>query len=253
MIETHAHIYDEQFLEDIENVVAQAKSRGITQIWMPNCNATTIEGMHQWEQAFPDFAKAMIGLHPCYVKEDFEAELAIVEAELAKRSYIMIGEIGLDFYWDKTFVTQQEDAFLRQLALAKKYNLPICIHSRDSFIRVCELIEQFNWQGLRGIFHCFGGTIQDAERAIKLNFLMGIGGTVTFKNSGVAELVKQIDLKHLVLETDAPYLAPTPYRGKRNEPAYLSIVAQKIADLHEVTVQKVIEITTQNALNLIQK
>jgi TatD DNase family protein len=251
MIETHAHIYDEQFKDDIESIIQNAQNQGIHEIWMPNCDQHTIAGMYALESKYPNFARPMMGLHPCYVKEDFEAELVIVENHLANRKFIMIGEIGLDFYWDKTFVPQQEEAFLRQLALAKKYNLPICIHSRDSFQRVCELIEQFNWPDLRGIFHCFGGTPDDAQRAIDLNFLLGIGGTVTFKNSGVDKIIEAVDLKHIVLETDAPYLAPTPFRGKRNEPAHLRLVAQKIADIKERSIDWVIAQTNQNAKNLI--
>ncbi len=253
MIETHAHIYDEQFKDDIENIIQNAVNEGIKEIWMPNCDQHTIAGMLTLEAKYPNFARPMMGLHPCYVKADFEKELAIVEEQLASKKHFMIGEIGLDFYWDKTFVAQQEEVFLKQLSLAKKYNLPICIHSRDSFSRVCELIEIFKWSDLRGIFHCFGGTIEDAQRAINLNFLLGIGGTVTFKNSGVDKIIQAIDLKHIVLETDSPYLAPTPFRGKRNEPAYLQLIAQKIADIKAINIKHVVEITTQNAKQLIKE
>ena len=253
MIETHAHIYDEQFEDDFELMLENAKNAGVSEVWMPNCDHETIPKMLGLETRFPNFAKPMIGLHPVYVKENFEAELAIVGNWLSKRDFIMIGEIGLDFYWDTTFTAQQEAAFLIQLGFAKQYNLPICIHSRNSFSRTCELIEQFAWPDLKGIFHCFGGSVEDAQRAIDLNFLLGIGGTVTFKNAGVDKIVQAVDLKHIVLETDAPYLAPTPHRGKRNEPAFLSIIAQKIADCQQISIQKVIEITTFNANKLIKK
>jgi TatD DNase family protein len=258
MIETHAHIYDEQFDEDRTAMLERAFSAGIKQIWMPNCNSETIAGMLAIENNYADTCLPMMGLHPCYVKENFEAELAIVEQWLEQRKFMMIGEIGIDFYWDLTFVAQQEEAFLRQLALAKKYNLPICIHSRNSknnehnaILRCIELIKAFNWSDLRGIFHCFSGNLAEAQQIVELNFLLGIGGVATFKNGGMENVLPFIDLKNIVLETDAPYLAPVPHRGKRNEVLYIKLVAQRIAELKQLELSEVIEKTTQNALKLI--
>ncbi|WP_337044194.1 TatD family hydrolase [Emticicia sp. 17c] len=259
MIETHAHIYDDQFDNDRNLMLERAFDAGIKQIWMPNCAHETIDGMLALEAKYPEICLPMMGVHPCYIKENFEQELAIVENWLEKRPFFMIGEIGIDFYWDLTFVPQQEEAFLAQLGLAKKYNLPICIHSRNSkngelnaIIRCIELIEQFGWSGLRGIFHCFSGNLEEAQRVINLNFLLGIGGVATFKNGGMDKVLPFIDLKNIVLETDAPYLAPVPHRGKRNEVAYLELVAQKIAELKEVSVKEVVQQTTENALTFLK-
>ena len=257
MIETHAHIYDEQFNEDRDLMLERAFNLSISQIWMPNCNSETISGMLALEKKYPEKCFAMMGLHPCYVHEDFEQELAIVEDFLEKRKFIMIGEIGMDFYWDLTFIEQQEKAFLAKLAFAKKYNLPICIHSRNSkdnsqnaIIRCIELIEQFGWKDLIGIFHCFSGNLEEAKRVISLNFLLGIGGVATFKNGGMDKILPEIDLKNIVLETDSPYLAPVPHRGKRNEVAYIDLVAKRIAEIQHVDYQVVMKQTTENALNI---
>ncbi len=258
MIETHAHIYDEQFDEDRDAMLKRAFAAGVKQIWMPNCDHETIDGMLALEQQYPNVCHAMMGVHPCYVKENFEEELAVVEQWLERRKFIMIGEIGLDFYWDLTFVAQQEEVFLRQLAMAKKYNLPICIHSRNSknnehnaILRCIELIKQFGWEDLRGIFHCFSGNLEEAQKIIEINFLLGIGGVATFKNGGMDTILPHIDLKHLVLETDSPYLAPVPYRGKRNEVVYLELVARRIAEIKARDFKEVVQQTTQNALSLV--
>lgn len=258
MIETHAHIYDNQFDEDRDAMLERAFAAGIKQIWMPNCDHDTIEGMLALEQQYPDVCLPMMGIHPCYIKENFEQELNMVESWLAQRSFPMIGEIGIDFYWDLNYVPQQEEAFVAQLRLAQQYNLPICIHSRNSkdgrlnaIVRCIELIEQFGWSDLRGIFHCFSGNLEEAKRVIDLNFLLGIGGVATFKNGGMDKVLPFIDLQHIVLETDAPYLAPVPYRGKRNEVAYIELVAHKIAELKQVSFQEVVQQTTENALHLI--
>jgi len=259
MIETHAHIYDEQFEQDRTQMLERAFAAGVKQIWMPNCDHDTIDGMLALEQQYPGICVPMMGVHPCYIKEDYEHELNIVEQWLAKRDFAMIGEIGIDFYWDLTFVPQQEEAFIAQLRLAQKYNLPICIHSRNSkngelnaIVRCIELIEQFGWSDLRGIFHCFSGNLEEAKRVININFVLGIGGVATFKNGGMDTVLPHIGLEHLVLETDSPYLAPVPYRGKRNEVAYLSLVAQRIAELKKITFEEVVQQTTTNALNLIE-
>ncbi len=258
MIETHAHIYDDQFDEDRDLMLERAFSAGVKQIWMPNCDHETIEGMLALEQQYPNVCHAMMGVHPCYVKENFEQELAIVEQWLDQRKFIMIGEIGIDFYWDLTFVAQQEEVFLRQLALAKKHNLPICIHSRNSknnehnaILRCIELIKKFAWSELRGIFHCFSGNLDEARQVVELNFLLGIGGVATFKNGGMDNVLPHIDLKNIVLETDSPYLAPVPHRGKRNEVAYIEIVAKRIAELKQIPFEEVVQQTTKNALSLV--
>lgn len=258
MIETHAHIYDEQFEQDRDAMLERAFSAGVKQIWMPNCDHETIDGMLALEKQYPEVCHAMMGVHPCYVKENFEQELNVVEQWLERRKFILIGEIGLDFYWDLTFVAQQEEVFLRQLTLAKKYNLPICIHSRNSknnehnaILRCIELIKQFGWTDLRGIFHCFSGNLEEAQKIIEINFLLGIGGVATFKNGGMDTILTYIDLKHIVLETDSPYLAPVPHRGKRNEVVYIELVARRIAEIKAINFNEVVQQTTQNALSLV--
>ncbi|MEY4538447.1 MAG: hypothetical protein RLZZ306_204 [Bacteroidota bacterium] len=250
MIETHAHIYDEAFAEDREKMLNRAFKAGISEIWMPNCNSETIKGMMDLSVKYPSKCLPMIGLHPCYVKEDFQKELYIVEEWLNKEKFIAIGEIGMDLFWDKTFVKQQEEAFLTQCVLAKKHNLWIDIHSRNAFWETVALIEKNADSTLKGIFHCFTGTLEEAQKAIELNFLIGVGGVATFKNGGLDKVLPYIDLKNIVLETDAPYLAPVPFRGKRNEPVYLQIIAQKVADLMQVSVETVIVQTMRNAKNL---
>ncbi len=252
IIETHAHIYDEAFAEDREAMLAHAFEAGVQQIWMPNCNHETIEGMMALARQYPSQCLPMIGLHPCYVKEDFEKELQIIENCLAQEKFIAIGEIGMDLYWDKTFVAQQEEAFLWQCQLAKKHGLWIDIHSRNAFGETVTLLEKNADPTLKGIFHCFTGTLEEAQKAIELGFLLGIGGVATFKNGGLDKVLPHISPEYIVLETDAPYLAPVPYRGKRNEPLYLPIIAQKIADYWACDISKVIAQTTQNALQLLQ-
>jgi len=260
IIETHAHIYDEQFDEDREAMLERAKNAGVSQIWMPNCNHETIPGMLELENKYPGFCVPMMGLHPCYVDENFEKELELLSDFLEKRPFIMIGEIGIDFFWDLSFVKNQEKAFLAQLELAKKYNLPICIHSRSSkdgqmnaIQHCCDLIDDFGWKDLGGIFHCFSGNFEDAQRVTALNFHLGIGGVVTFKNGGLDKFLKEIPLDKIVLETDSPYLAPVPHRGKRNEVAYLDLVIGKIADIYEISGEEVKQKTTENALSIIKK
>lgn len=250
IIETHAHIYDEAFLEDKVTMLNRAKSAGIAEIWMPNCNSETIGPMLELANEFPDFCLPMIGLHPCYVNENFELELQIVENEIVKRKLLAIGEIGLDLFWDKTFYEQQKEAFIWQSNLAIKHNLWIDIHSRNAFWETVELIEKIGDKRLKGIFHCFVGNEDEANKAIELGFLLGIGGVSTFKNGGLDKILPNIDLKNIVLETDSPYLAPVPYRGKRNEPAYLEFIIQKIASFYCTTVENICQITTENAMRL---
>jgi TatD DNase family protein len=262
LIDTHAHIYDDQFADDRPAMLARAQAEGVSQIWMPNCNAATLPGMLALTDLDPARYRPMIGLHPCYVTADtVEAELRAVETGLAERNYPMIGEIGLDFYWDMTFVDQQFMAFERQLRWAAARQLPVSIHvrsrpdGRNAFVEAADLIEKINLPGLpdgrrNGIFHCFVGTLADAQRAIDLGFLLGIGGVSTFKNGGLDKVLPHIDPAHVVLETDAPYLAPVPQRGKRNEPAYLPLVARRVAELMGLSVDEVARQTTHNALGL---
>ncbi|MBE9463312.1 TatD family hydrolase [Dyadobacter subterraneus] len=251
MIETHAHIYDEKYDDDRTEMLQRAWDLGIEQIWMPNCDHTTIPGMMQLAETYPDRCLPMIGLHPTYVKEGFEKELEIVEAWLEKYKFIAVGEIGMDLFWDKTFRAQQEEAFLYQCKLARKHNLWIDIHCRDAFWETVALIEKFADSSLTGIFHCFIGSLEEAQKAIDLGFKLGIGGVSTFKNGGLDKVIPFVDLENLVLETDSPYLAPTPYRGKRNEVSYIDLVAQRVADLKQITKQEVIATTTKTAKSLL--
>ena len=253
LIETHAHLYDEQFAEDREEMLHRAWDSGVQQIWMPNCDHETIPGMMQLTENYPERCLPMMGLHPCYVKEGFEKELGIVEEWLNKRQFLAVGEIGLDLYWDKSFREQQEEAFLFQCQLAVKHGLWIDIHSRNAFWETVSLIEKLADPRLNGIFHCFVGTLDEARKAIELGFKLGIGGVATFKNGGLDKVLPHIGLEHLVLETDSPYLAPVPYRGKRNEPSYLELVAQRVGDLKRIPKEEVIAATTRNALSMLPK
>ncbi len=253
MIETHAHIYDQQFENDRQRMLEKAWQSGIQQIWMPNCDQHTIPGMMQLAEDFPGKCLPMIGLHPCYVKGDFETELQIVEQWLARYPFLAIGEIGMDLFWDTTFRIQQEEAFLIQCQWAIQYDLWIDIHSRNAFWETVTLLEKIANPALTGIFHCFTGTLDEARRAVELGFMLGIGGVATFKNGGLDQVLPHIALEHLLLETDSPYLAPVPYRGKRNEPSYLPLIAQRVADIKQISVEEVLAITTQNALKLSQK
>lgn len=251
MIETHAHIYDQQFEVDREDMLRRAQQAGVEEIWMPNCNLDTIPKMLALESAF---CLPMMGLHPCYVDNHVESSIAGITKYLEERPFFMIGEIGLDYYWDLQYVQEQEWAFVRQLELAQKYQLPICIHSRNSkngeynaIIRCCELIEEHGHPGLRGIFHCFSGNLKEAQRVISLNFLLGIGGVATFKNGGLDAVLPYVSLENIVLETDSPYLAPVPYRGKRNEVAYVELVADRVALLMASSRSEVVQQTSKNA------
>jgi TatD DNase family protein len=219
---------------------------------MPNCDEETLNGMLALNAEYPEQCLPMLGLHPCYVKEDFEHELARLETYLGKYPFIAIGEIGMDLYWEKKFKDQQVEAFLIQCQWALKHDLWIDIHSRNAFWETVELIEKVGDERLTGIFHCFSGNLDQAFKAIELGFKLGIGGVVTFKNGGLDKILPHIDPQHIVLETDCPYLSPVPHRGKRNEPAYIDLVAQTVADIWQVSKQKVIEITTHNALSLLK-
>lgn len=251
MIETHAHIYDPQYNDDLDEMLGRAWNAGIEQIWMPNCDSATIGRMLEIADMEPERCFPMIGLHPCYVNEAFESELLIIEEWLTKRKFIAIGEIGMDLYWDKTFRVQQEEAFLRQCRLAIENGLWIDIHSRNAFDETVALIEKFGDPRLTGIFHCFTGTLDEARQAIELGFKLGIGGVATFKNGGLDKVLPYLSPSDIVLETDSPYLAPVPFRGKRNEVAYVDLVAQKVADLMKMSKAELVGITTKTAWDLI--
>ncbi|GAB3697539.1 TatD family hydrolase [Spirosoma flavus] len=255
-IDTHAHIYDSQFDDDRDGMLQQAEKQQISQIWMPNCARETAAGMMALAEQYPDRCLPMMGLHPSYVSDTFEEELAAVEDALNRNAFMAVGEIGLDFYWDMTFVKQQFVAFETQLRWAAAQNLPVSMHTRsgherNAFAEAADLIEKLALPGLTGIFHCFVGTLDEANRAIGMGFKLGIGGVATFKNGGLDKVLPYVDLEHLVLETDAPYLAPVPYRGKRNEPAYLQLIAQRVADLKQVHIDDVARHTTANAQSLL--
>ena len=266
LIDTHAHIYDPQFDPDRDAMLAQATGQQIGQIWMPNCDRETIPGMMALAEKHPNRCLPMMGLHPSYVKETVEAELAAVENHLNRNAFIAIGEIGLDFYWDMTFVDQQFIAFETQLRWAAQQHLPVSMHTRsghgrNAFAEAADLIEKLRsgspaLTGPTGIFHCFVGTLDEANRAIDLGFKLGIGGVATFKNNkagapGLDNVLPHINLEHIVLETDSPYLAPMPHRGKRNEPAYLRLIAQRVADLKQISIDDVARHTTANARALL--
>jgi TatD DNase family protein len=227
-----------------------AMDNGIDTIIMPAIDSTTLEAMLEVEKTYPENCMAMMGLHPCSVKENVKEELAIIEAQLQKRKFIAIGEIGLDYYWDKTFTTEQMHAFEIQMQWALDYKLPIAIHTRNAMGETIEAVKPFAKKGLRGIFHCFSGSKESAEQIISMDFHLGLGGVLTYKNAGVAEAIKDIPMEWLVLETDAPYLSPVPYRGKTNEPSYMIHVAMKLAEIKNLPLHEIASITTNNAEKL---
>ncbi|WP_276369999.1 TatD family hydrolase [Chryseolinea sp. H1M3-3] len=251
-VDTHAHIYADEFKIDLIDLLHRCDEQHVNKIFMPNVDHTSIDKMMEVEYRWPKQCFAMMGLHPCSVKKDFERELYIVEEWLAKRKFSAVGEIGTDLYWDKSFWDQQQEALIIQVNWAKKYNLPIVLHCRESLDQTIEVIEKLQDGKLKGIFHCFSGTVEQAQRIFKLGFYIGIGGVVTFKNGGLDKVLPEIDLAHVVLETDSPYLAPVPYRGKRNEPTYLPLISSKISEIMKCTVEEVQKVTTQNALNIFQ-
>ena len=250
MIETHTHLYAEQFDEDRTEAMQRAFDAGVTEMYLPAIDSKTHKAMLDLEAAYPDRVFSMMGLHPCSVKENYEEELAIVKAHLDARPFCAIGEIGIDLHWDKTTFDIQRKAFKQQIAWAKELDIPIIIHSRSSTEEVIEVLKEEKDERLRGIFHCFGGTVEEGERIIDLGFYLGIGGVVTFKNAGLDKAVAELPLESLVLETDAPYLSPMPYRGKRNETSYLRLIAEKIAAAKGVKFAEVEEVTTRNAKNI---
>lgn len=247
IIDTHTHLYAQEFNADRTSLINKAIANGVKKFYLPNIDSTSIEGMHLLEKEFPENCFAMMGLHPCSVNASVESELDIVKNWLSKRKYAAIGEIGIDLYWDKTFLKEQQHAFKTQIQWAKDYDYPFIIHCRDAFDEIYEILTSF--QSLpKAIFHCFSGNTEQAHKIIELgNFKLGIGGVLTFKNSGLDKVVKNIDLKHLVLETDAPYLAPVPFRGKRNEPGYILEVAKKIAEIKQLSINEVEKATSMNS------
>lgn len=251
MIDTHSHLYAEEFDNDRPEVVERAKQVGVEKIILPNIDSTSLDSMLALERAYPNMCHAAIGLHPTSVDENIDNELELVKAELDRRNYVAVGEIGIDLYWDKTFYKEQVRAFQQQVEWALERNLPIIIHVRNSHNETIEALRPYREKGLKGVFHCFTGGKVEAEDIFDLgNFLLGIGGVVTFKNSGLAESLIDIPLEKIVLETDAPYLAPAPHRGKRNEPSFLSLIADKLAEVYGVDKDTIIQTTTANAKQL---
>lgn len=247
LIDTHAHIYLPEFDADRAQIIENAREAGIKQVLLPAIDSSTHKQMLQTEKEY-EGCLAMIGLHPCSVNNTFDKELDIIKDYLAQRAFVAIGEIGLDFYWDKTYVKEQYEAFHQQIQLALSYELPIAIHSRNAINESIEVVKQY--PGLRGVFHCFSGNLEQAEAILSTGFMLGIGGVLTFKNAGLDKVMEKIGLQNAILETDAPYLAPVPFRGKRNEPAYTAFVAEKLAMLTGRSLEEVQELTTENAKKL---
>jgi len=250
LVDTHTHLYLNAFDDDREAMVERAIASGVRYMFLPNIDSSSIGAMHDLCARFPENCFPMMGLHPTSVKENFEDELKIVEEQLENNTYWAIGETGIDLYWDKSFYREQVIAFNRQIDMALEYNLPLVIHARESFKEIFRVLENRDINGLTGVFHCFTGTIEEAERAIRLGFMLGIGGVLTYKKSGLDTVVSALGPEHLILETDAPFLPPVPHRGKRNESAYVLHVADKLAEVINIPVKDVTKITTQNAAKL---
>ena len=249
-IDTHTHLYLEEFKNDIPQMVERALESGVNTFLLPNIDIHSISDLKDLQQKFSKNMFGMMGLHPTSVGEDFENQLYTIKNELDTGNYIAIGEIGIDLYWDKTFFEQQKQAFRIQLAWAIEKNLPVAIHSRDSFDEIMEVLNEFENKNLRAVFHCFSGNAEQAKIITDKGFYLGIGGVVTFKNSGLADAIKDISLNKILLETDSPFLAPVPFRGKRNESAYCKLIAEKLAEIYAVSVSVIAEITTTNAKQL---
>ena len=247
LIDTHCHLYLNEFKTDIDQVIQSAQSLGVSKFYLPAIDSGIIDDMLLLEARFPGICIPMIGLHPCSVKDNYRQELQIAQDWLNKRNFVAIGEIGLDFYWDTSFSAQQYEAFEMQMQWALDKQLPIVIHTRNAMKETIETVLPFAKKGLRGIFHCFSGNEAEAKQIIDMNFYLGIGGVITYKNAGLAEVIASIDTKYLVLETDAPYLTPVPFRGKRNESSYLKYIMERIAAVKNITREEVAAITTANA------
>ncbi|MEM8939233.1 MAG: TatD family hydrolase [Bacteroidota bacterium] len=250
MIDTHAHIYLSDFNEDIDSIVARAKAAGVEKVLLPNIDVHSIRPMLELENKYPNFCYSMMGLHPCYVKEDFQKQLKVVKDWLEKRKFLAVGEIGTDLYWDKSFWEQQKEAFHSQCEMALHHNIPVVIHCRDSIHETIELVSKYKNEGLKGVFHCFTGTVDQGLKISEMGLYLGVGGVSTFKNGGLDKVIPHLDRSKIILETDAPYLAPTPHRGKRNEPAFILLVAEKIAQYLKMSLQELNDVTTKNANDL---
>ena len=250
IIDTHTHLYLKQFNEDVDMVIARSINSGIDKFIFPAIDSAHMKEMHDLQNKYPSNIYLMSGLHPVYVKENYKEELDLVVQSLDNHNYVAIGEIGIDLYWDKTFLKQQQEAFEFQIRLAISNDLPIVIHCREGFDEIFEILDAEKCTKLHGVFHCFTGTLDQANRAIRLGFKLGIGGVVTFKNGGLDKVINQIDLQHLVLETDAPYLSPVPFRGKRNESSYITYVLSKLSELYEKSEIEIAKATTKNAIKI---
>lgn len=253
LVDSHAHIYLKEFKEDIQEVIDRAKEKGVEKIYMPNIDHTSIDDMLFLADKYPGYCIPMMGLHPCSVKKGFEKGLYEVEEWLDKGGFCAVGEMGTDLYWDKTYFEEQKEAFRVQCELALKHNLPIVIHCRESISETIELVKPYTEKGLKGVFHCFTGSLDHANEVVEMNFKLGLGGVATFKNGGMEPVVQSLELSNILLETDSPYLAPVPHRGKRNEPAYTKLVAEKIAAVLGKEVEEIGEITSINSIKLFQE
>lgn len=248
--DTHTHLYIPEFAPQIDEYMSRALQAGVSRLFLPNIDAESAEQVLKLTSLYPQHCFPMMGLHPCHVKEDWEVELASLLSLFDLHTFYAVGEIGIDLYWDKTTLDIQTQAFKKQVEFAIARKLPICIHSRESFDVIADILEEYRGSNLIGVFHCFTGTLEQAQRAIALGFMLGIGGVVTFKNGGLDQVLPHVGAEHLLLETDAPYLAPVPYRGKRNESAYIPLVAQKVADLKQMPIAELAAITTDNSKKL---
>ncbi|MDZ7740033.1 MAG: TatD family hydrolase [Bacteroidales bacterium] len=250
LIDSHTHLYLPEFEDDREEVVSRALDNNIAKMLLPNINKDTVEAVLNMADNYPGICYPMIGIHPTSIKEDYRQELDAVTASLKKNNFIAIGEIGIDLYWDSTFVKEQETAFREQLRIAKKEKLPVVIHSRESLEEIITIIDDEGTEGLEGVFHSFTGTIEQAREVINRGFMIGAGGIVTFKNSGLDKIIEAVDIENIILETDSPYLSPVPKRGKRNESSYLLHIAEKLAELKNLPLKEIARITTANSINL---
>ena len=251
LIDTHTHLYLDAFNDDREAVIRRALEAGVKQFLLPNIDLESVAGMHALCDAYPSVCFPMMGLHPCDVKDGFEEVLSVMREKFSQRNYVAVGEIGIDLYWDKTTLPIQIRAFEMQIQWAKELELPIVIHARDSFNEIFEVMDRLHDESLRGVFHCFTGNAEQAQKILDYgNFLLGIGGVLTYEKSGLAEVVKDIPLEKIVLETDSPFLTPKPYRGKRNESAYVKFVAEKLAEVTQLSLLEIAEVTTANAIRM---
>lgn len=250
LIDSHSHLYLPEFEDDREEVISRALDKNIAKILLPNISKDTVEAVLNMADKYPGICYPMIGIHPTSIKEDYRQQLKVVSENLKKNKFIAIGETGIDLYWDKTFIKEQETAFREQVKTAKKEGLPIVIHSRESLEEIINILDDEGTGGLEGVFHSFTGNIEQAREVIKRGFMIGTGGIITFKNSGLDSIIESVDLEHLILETDSPYLAPVPMRGKRNESSYLLHIAEKLAEIKNLPLEEIARITTANSINL---